>query len=285
MRIALVTDTHLAPRAAAFAQNWRAVRDWIAEMAPDLIVHLGDITADGAGDASELAAAIESFAGLGLPVRFLPGNHDIGDNPSAPDQPSAHPLDPARLAEYRRIFGPDRWAFEAEGWQIIGLNAQLFGTASQEEAAQFDWFGSTLAGHRGPLGLLLHKPLFRDGPDDREVHERYVPDRPRRRLLDALAGRDLRFVAAGHTHQAREHHCAGVEHVWAPSTAFCIPDALQEPIGQKIVGTMLLHLAPGTHRFELVRPAGLARHNLLDHPETYPIVAEIRARLGAAAHL
>ena len=285
MRIALVSDTHLADRVANFMANWSVVRDWIGATAPDLVVHLGDITVNGAGDAAELAAGRRHFDGLAAPIRFLPGNHDIGDNPIAPDAPNDHPVDPARLAEYRALYGPDYWSFEAETWQIIGLNAQLFGTGHAEEARQFAWLEATLSHHRGPLGVLLHKPLFRNRPEDTEAHIRYVPHRPRRRLLDLLAGHDLRFVASGHTHQLRRHHVDGVEHVWAPSATFAIPDGMQERIGEKIVGVMLLELTPDGHRFTLEVPPGLRRLNLLDHPEAYPEVAAVRARLGPAAEL
>src|SRR5215469_14425376 len=84
MRIALVSDTHLAARAAVCLDNWRVVRAWIERARPDLVVHLGDITVDGASDAVELRDAVDAFAGLDVPIRFLPGNHDIGDNPVAP---------------------------------------------------------------------------------------------------------------------------------------------------------------------------------------------------------
>jgi hypothetical protein len=63
-------------------------------------------------------------------VPFLPGNHDIGDNPIAPGAPTKHALDLARLEEYRVLFGPDRWSFHTGAWQVIGVNAQLFGTAT-----------------------------------------------------------------------------------------------------------------------------------------------------------
>jgi predicted phosphodiesterase len=110
MRIALVSDTHLAARAAVCLDNWRVVRTWIERARPDLVVHLGDITVDGASDAVELREALDAFTCLDVPIRFLPGNHDIGDNPIAPDVPPEHPLDLARLEEYRTLFGPDRWS-------------------------------------------------------------------------------------------------------------------------------------------------------------------------------
>ena len=40
MRIAVVTDSHLAPRAGAFNDNWRAVRAFVAAKAPDLLAEV-----------------------------------------------------------------------------------------------------------------------------------------------------------------------------------------------------------------------------------------------------
>jgi 3',5'-cyclic AMP phosphodiesterase CpdA len=285
MRIALVSDTHLAARAAVCLDNWRVVRAWIARARPDLVVHLGDITVDGASDAVELRDAVDAFAGLGLPIRFLPGNHDIGDNPIAPDVPPEHPLDLARLEEYRTLFGPDRWSLHAGDWQLIGLNAQLLGTATSAEEQQFAWLEHEIGLDTGPLGLMLHKPLFRNGPADDEPHIRYVPKTPRDRLLAIVRSRELRFVASGHTHQSRWHVCGGVEHRWAPSTAFCLPDRMQERIGEKEVGLLMLRLDGADHRFAVARPEGLRRNNILDHPELYPGIAELRAALGASAIL
>ena len=285
MKLVLVSDTHLTPRTAAFGDNWGVVRAWIEAIAPDVVVNLGDITADGAHDPRELEAARTAFNGFLSDVRFLPGNHDIGDNPIEPGAPNDHPLDPHRLADYRRLFGPDRWSLVAGAWQIVGLNAQLFGTGSDAEDEQFVWLEEQLRNRQGPLGVMLHKPVFRNGPSDAEAHVRYVPLVPRRRLLASLASRDLRFVASGHVHQARRLHVDRVEHVWAPSTAYCMPDAMQERIGEKMVGVLTLEVTDAGHRFETVTPPGLVRHNILDHPDLYPKLAELRATLGSKAAL
>ncbi|WP_233559810.1 hypothetical protein [Oleomonas cavernae] len=89
-------------------------------------------------------------------------------------------------------------------------------------------------------------------------------------MLELLARRDLRFVVAGHTHQTRQIEVDGVEHVWAPSCAFIIPDALQETIGAKIVGAMTLDLTDTTHHFRLALPDRVAQHNVADFPQLYP---------------
>jgi 3',5'-cyclic AMP phosphodiesterase CpdA len=285
MRIALVSDSHLTRRTSAFSENWATVAAWIDKTAPDLVVHLGDITADGVRDPDELDIAFAAFASAGRPMWFLPGNHDIGDNPLETGPSSEHPLDRERLPHYRRVFGADWWAFEADAWQIVGLNAQLFSTGTDEEEAQFAWLDDQLRHAGRPVGVVLHKPLFRNRPDDTEAHIRYVPARARRRLLACLATCDLRFVIAGHTHQARRLHIDGVEHVWAPSTAFCIPDVMQERIGDKTVGVLTLELSDADYRIDMVTPEGLVRHNILDHPAVYPKLGAIKAQLGARAAL
>src|SRR5262249_15035754 len=141
-----------------------------------------------------------------------------------------------------------------------------------EEEEQFRWLEARVGEREGPLGLLLHKPLFRDCPSDTQVHARYVPAEPRRRLLALLSKRDLYFVATGHVHQSRSIAIGGIVHAWVPSTAYCFPDAMQERIGEKTVGALMLELEGHGHRFTLVTPAGLARHDILEHPEVYPEV-------------
>jgi hypothetical protein len=66
--------------------------------------------------------------------------------------------------------------------------------------------------------------------------------------------------------------------VWVPSTAFFLPDEIQDRIGEKITGLAVLDLAEGRTRITLVCPDGVVRHNALDHP-VYPKLVEARARL------
>jgi hypothetical protein len=80
--------------------------------------------------------------------------------------------------------------------------ASSLATGSDKEEAQFAWLDVEIERGRGPVGVMLHN-LFRNGPFDSEAHVRYVPGRPRRRLLDALARRHLCCVVAGHTHRLR----------------------------------------------------------------------------------
>ena len=279
LRIALISDTHLATRAVEFAGNFAAVAQWIDASGFDLALHLGDITADAASNAAEFTEARQALSVCRTPMRFLPGNHDIGDNPAGPGAKSdEHPLDLGRLNEYRSIFGPDRWCFEAQGWRLVGLNAQLFGTGTSAEEEQFAWVEDVLTNGK-PVALFLHKPLFRNSPADDEVHIRYVPVAPRGRLLDLFEDRDLRLVVSGHAHQQRRILLDRVEHVWLPSTAFTIPDALQEAVGRKLVGAASLELSEQSAKIEFVRPDGLRDLRPSDHPHVYPQIDVLRRTL------
>ena len=280
MRIALVTDSHLAPGADAFNDNWLAVRDAIARLDADLTVHLGDITVDGHADPTQFDHACDLSQNWPTPISFLPGNHDIGDNPPGPGLPSKEPLDEARIADFHAAFGPDYWLSESDAWLVIGLNAQLYGTGTVSEADQDAWLDEVLSGHGGRrIALMLHKPLFQNQPDDAAPHIRYVPLAQRRRLLERFRDTGLEIVLSGHTHQYRDRVVDGVRHLWVPSTAFYLPDAIQERVGEKVLGLGALELSEDGHRFDLVCADGMARNNILDFP-VYPEIAAARARLG-----
>ena len=279
MKIALLSDTHISAEGLAFNANVDATLQWIQRAAPECVVHLGDVTADGMSQPDQLQLAAQMLSSIAGTLRVLPGNHDIGDNPSARGEVSDHPFDATRLVYYRRALGPDYWCLPLAGWRLVGLNSQLFCTDTPEEDRQYSWLQSRLEDFAGPLGLMLHKPLYFAHPDDFPHHDRYVPLQARRRLFDILQPHNLRLVISGHVHQARRVDLQGVTHIWMPSTSFCIPDAIQEPIGQKRVAAGLLELRPDGFDFDFVTPPGIVRHNLLDHPEVYPQVLQLRARL------
>jgi 3',5'-cyclic AMP phosphodiesterase CpdA len=284
LRIALISDTHLAARAKEFAANFEAASRWIGEEKFDLVIHLGDVTADGASEPIEIAEVSALLASCPVEIRYLPGNHDVGDNPPAPGAASDEPpFAPERLEAYRAVFGADRWALEAEGWRLVGLDAQLFGTGTAEEADQFTWLEAEMKSVNCPVGLFVHKPFFRHGPGDTEAHSRYVPAIERRRLFEIMQGRDLRFVVSGHAHQRRRFTADRTEHVWLPSTAFVIPDALQERIGDKVTGAAILDLRGDGYDIAFVKPAGMADYDLFDHPHVYPQIADLPGSILSAA--
>jgi 3',5'-cyclic AMP phosphodiesterase CpdA len=273
MRIVLISDTHLARAAAAFMDNGRAAVRWIEAYAPDLVIHLGDVTADGIKDAAQFDDAAEVLGAISAPLRILPGNHDVGETP--PHAGRKEPaLDSVRLGQFRAAFGPDAWLHRHEGWTLLGLNAQVFGHAAAE-AAQWAWLDQAQADIKGPLGLFIHKPLGHAGVAADDDHPRYVTPQGRRALAARFAGHDLRFVASGHSHQALQAELDGITRLWVPSCAFTIPDGVQPRLGEKVVGLMTLELTDAALEAQVVTPPGVRQLDVMDHPEVYPQVRDL----------
>lgn len=267
MRIAIISDTHLAAQAADFRQNLREAVAWIAAAGVDLVIHLGDVTANGVIHAAQFAAAAAALGELGAPLLAVPGNHDIGE-PGGGHEP---PFSPERLKHFRAAFGADRWMRDCGAWTLIGVNAQLLGTGADAEAEQLDWLRRTARSARGPVALFLHKPWFDTGPTDPSFPTaRYVPAPSRAAMSEALAGVDLRLVASGHVHQFRRRIIDGVEHAWIGSTAFVIPERWQATIGRKETGVALLTLDGDSFSLEDVRPARMRDLDLADYADVYP---------------
>jgi 3',5'-cyclic AMP phosphodiesterase CpdA len=259
-RLAQISDTHLARRLSELTGNFHRVSEYIDLERPDLIINSGDIAFDGPTNRDDLEFAKTLHDALPVACRYLPGNHDIGDNPTgvgpAPSQPATEQDRQAFLS----IFGEDRWRFDAAGWCFIGLDSLVMNTGLASEAEQFDWLASQLSSANGkPVALFLHKPLYLNTPGDPELAAtaiRYVPIPARSRLIEMLRAVDLRLVASGHVHQRRDFTFGHIRHVWAPSAGFIIPDKIQEVIGTKEVGLVEYRFQPDSFEVRHVRAPG-----------------------------
>jgi 3',5'-cyclic AMP phosphodiesterase CpdA len=259
-RLTQISDTHLARRMTPLIDNFHRASEYIDANRPDLVVNSGDASFDGPTQPGDLEFARTLHDALPVACRYLPGNHDIGDNPTAVGPAPTQPVTEPSLQAYRAILGEDRWRFDAAGWCFIGLNSLIMNTGLPGEAEQFDWLASQLAGAKGqPVALFLHKPLFLNAPDDPELVAtsiRYVPMPARSRLIEMLRSVDLRLVASGHVHQRRDFTFAHTRQIWAPSAGFIVPDTRQEVIGIKEVGLVEYRFQPDSFEVRHVRAPG-----------------------------
>jgi 3',5'-cyclic AMP phosphodiesterase CpdA len=259
-RLIQISDPHLTKRHAALTENFHRLSDHIAAKRPDLVIDSGDMAFDAPTNPDDLAFAKSLHDALPVACRYLPGNHDVGDNPTAVGPKPSHPANDQRLQAYHAIFGEDRWQFEAAGWCFVGLNSLVMNTGLAREAEQFDWLASQLSTLNGkPLALFLHKPLFLNAPDDPELEFsaiRYVPMPARSRLVEMLAAVDCRLVASGHVHQRRDFTHGHTRHVWAPSAGFVIADSRQELIAIKETGLVEYRFQPDAFEVRHVRAPG-----------------------------
>ena len=259
-RLTQISDTHLARRMTTLIDNFHRVSEYIDARRPDLVLNSGDISFDGPAEPDELKFARTLHDAIPVACRYLPGNHDIGDNPTAVGPAPKQPVTEQSLKAYRATFGEDRWRFDAAGWCFIGLNSLIMNTGLAGEAEQFDWLASQISGTQGkPVALFLHKPLFLNAPDDPELVAtsiRYVPMPARSRLIEMMRAVDLRLVGSGHVHQRRDFTFAHTRQIWAPSSGFIIPDARQDVIGIKEVGLVEYRFQPDSFEVRHVRAPG-----------------------------
>jgi 3',5'-cyclic AMP phosphodiesterase CpdA len=259
-RLTQISDTHLARRLPTLTDNFDRVREHIDAKRPDLVINSGDVGFDGPISRADLEFAKTLHDALPVPCHYLPGNHDIGDNPTEVGPPPSQPATEEHRQTFLAVFGEDRWCFDAAGWRFIGLNSLIMNTGLASETGQFDWLASQLSSANGkPVALFLHKPLYLHTPDDPELVAtsiRYVPMPARSRLVEMLRAADLRLVASGHVHQRRDFTFGHTRHIWAPSAGFVISDKRQEVIGIKEVGLVEYRFQPDSFEVRHIRAPG-----------------------------
>ncbi|WP_411832420.1 calcineurin-like phosphoesterase C-terminal domain-containing protein [Pseudoxanthomonas mexicana] len=164
---------------------------------------LGDIVND---DLDLAGGIIAANAQLELPWLYVPGNHDM-DLDAARDEDA--------LLSFRRIFGPDTFAWEEPGLVFIGLDDVIHQPGEKPayvgglREEQFAFLRAYLprVDKQRLLVVGVHIPFFDEG----------FRARDRQRLFALLADFPHVLLLSGHTHTQRHwHHDAGTG--WHGST-------------------------------------------------------------------
>ena len=228
MRIVQISDTHLSHLGGPTNDNLELLIPFINdELAPDLVVHSGDVLIADPDLAADRDIARELLGRIRAPLRVVPGNHDVGE-------PGAQPwgglsATSARVAAFTGAFGPDHWLELVGDYAVIGFNSEILSTGLPEEQAQWDWL-DTIGEQVGSRPVLIfgHKPLWPSvpAPDENAVS---IPGRERYRLLAALAGLDVRVFGHGHLHHFAIGRYGDALSVTAPSTGFTHRERARRP--------------------------------------------------------
>jgi hypothetical protein len=73
-------------------------------------------------------------------------------------------------------------------------------------------------------------------------------------VLAAFANRDLRLVASGHLHIARELNLDGVTHIWGPAASFVCGDIQEDLGGERRIGLVDYTFTPDGFTQQFVFP-------------------------------
>jgi hypothetical protein len=285
MRLVQISDIHLSAHNRLNQQNWDRTVDYVNRTMPDLVVLTGDLVLDDPDDAHDLPFAAGQLARLTPQWLAIAGNHDIGDAGARPF--CGQRITEARLARFRKEIGPDWWRKDVGGWTYLGINDFLLDEPLPSSEAQYAWLSSivpTLAGRS--VAVFTHKPLFLDSDCETTETIYTVSPRARRRLRDHLDGVDIRFWAAGHTHNSRFVVANGELHVWAPTLAHINHDEGFPFDGDRRAGIVEYELDGGSVRATVVAPPGVvindvtrlfARHGSFRFSPSAGLAGKVRA--------
>ena len=252
--------THLSRDKPHFFDNWASLATWITDQHPDLVIHTGDVTADGAGVEADLSFSAHLMVEFGIRWRAVPGNHDVGDPRHA-----RQPVNGERLSAWRRHFGSDRWVEDvAEGaqcWCLVGLDALLMGSGEPEEEEQALWLEQVMAeaGERR-IALFLHRPLFLEDPGEDDTGYWSIKPQPRRALMTLVRRHRVALVASGHLHKSRDFAFEGTRYIWSPASSFLVGAMQPEMPGEKRLGAVVYELDSATLTARIAEVPGLTLH-------------------------
>jgi hypothetical protein len=210
-RFALIADSHLNPVDESNTSPWQTnhlanprnevVVDAVNKLKPAFTVHLGDVVhplpyTNSYKGAAEYANNL--YQKLNHPFYITPGNHDIGDK-YLPGNPAAT-ITQESCKIYEGFFGKQWQTFERDGVCFIILNSCLFGSASEAEELQWQWFEKTLSLNSDKrIFLFSHYPPFITDSSEENNYDN-IEKVPRARLLDFIKKYKVEAIFAGHVH-------------------------------------------------------------------------------------
>ena len=167
------------------------------ELKPAFVIICGDLV-NRVGHAGQIAEFKRIAATLdsSIPLHVVAGNHDVENEPTE-----------TTLRDYRKTFGPDRYAFKEGGVYGIVLNSQIIDAPEnvpEEAERQLTWTRSELARARkagaNHIIVFLHQSFFLESPDEEDEYFN-ISRGERRPYLDLFKEAGVEAVMAGHFHR------------------------------------------------------------------------------------
>ena len=287
----VIADTHYAleggvgmdefPSRAQQSRRVAAALRWVAALAPDFVVHMGDVVQEYPGSAGfgpALDQALAQMAACGVQPRWVAGNHDVGDKPD-PTMPT-HPVTAEGLAAYHQRFGPSWYSFDHCDLHLVVLNSQILNTGLPAEEEQRAWLEADLAAHAGMrMAVFLHLPPYLHNPAEPHLgHYDNIGEPARAWLLKLLAAHRVAWLFAAHVHFAFCDSAGALDYRTVPSTSFTRPGfshlfsgpppSEQGRDDQPKLGFYLCRLRHNRLDIHLIRTAGAPRARRLLTPAT-----------------
>ncbi len=301
LTIALVTDTHVRvehddgqrafPSDASHNERNRRMAEVLTAMAPDLVIHLGDVVhpiPTLPTHTEALAVAAEIYGDLGCPLLVVPGNHDVGDKQTTANAPAQVA---GGRAAFRETWGPPFRSVDHAGCHLIILDGTLLEANTEEAHEQRTWLVEDLGRGHDRTFVFTHYPPYLCDPDEPEHYDN-LGTKSRAWLLKLLVEHGVEALFSGHVHRFFYNRHRGVDLYTLPSAAFVRPeyaalrqvppaDAEHGRDDREHLGVTRLEIYPEDHRLHVARPLSEAP----EAPRRRRLGIWLRHRLGQRAEL
>lgn len=191
---------------------------------PAFVIVTGDLI-NKMGDTAQMDEYLRIAAKLdpSIPLYQLPGNHDVGNDPT-----------PESIAAYVTRFGPDHYVFRCGPVLGVVLNSCLVKSAkgaAQQAEQQEAWLKAELEKAKQDdvrqVIVFQHHPWFQKEIDEPDAYNN-LPLESRRRYLDLFRASGVTHVFAGHYHVNRLTKYDSLELVAS--------GAIGKPLGNDVTG-------------------------------------------------
>ena len=162
----------------------------VNQLQPDFVVFAGDLVHWPTNEAREAFDELCKGFDRSIPIYFLPGNHDVGND--ATDK---------AIEEFVAHYGSDRFVHRQRTYSIVGYNSCVIKAETDAEPKEYRWLRKQLRRlpRRRPTIVVAHHPIFVNKPDEKVTYENLSPEmRAKYLALFERFGVDL--ALAGHLH-------------------------------------------------------------------------------------
>ena len=155
------------------------------------VLIVGDLVHDPT-NRSQVNDFDEVLKQFNMPVRLIPGNHDITNI--------------RQLTQYRNKYGDDYYTFTYNNCDFFGINSMTFKDveiSTAEFNSQWDWFEKSLANSKAKgrthIFVFMHYPPFLNNENESDQYFN-IPFPQRTRFLSLVRQYGVRVIMCGHTH-------------------------------------------------------------------------------------
>jgi len=219
----------------------RAVRE-INELAPDFVLHVGDLVPGYTRDMVKWERDIDRFqdiiGGLECPFYPLPGNHDVITG-------TGNPMDRRGEELYKKHFGPLYYSFDYRYAHFVCLYTdEALQSAPHFSQEQIDWLREDLAKTQARhIFIIMHKPVWEYASGNWSDVE------------EMLKGHPVRAVFAGHFHHYyKSQKRGGIQYYVLGVTG---GQTFSPELAGGLEHYCLLRITPDGYRLALVKPGSV----------------------------